>query len=181
MQCRKNKLKPKKCRMCQFSFNPHNSLQIVCSPGCAIKKAKADQAKKENKKTREKKKGLKTRAKWLKEAQIEFNKYIRKRDERIPCISCGRYHEGQFHAGHYLTVKARPELRFHPFNCNKQCRPCNEFLSGNIVLYRKNLIEKIGLENVEWLEGPHELQRLTIDDIKEIKDHYKQNGKAITK
>jgi hypothetical protein len=39
--------------------------------------------------------------------------------------------------------------------------------------YRENLIAKIGLERVEWLEGPHEPKRYRIEDLKEIRDTYR--------
>lgn len=109
----------------------------------------------------------------LKQAQAAFNAYIRARDKQEPCISCGRNHAGQYHAGHYRTVGANPELRFEELNCHKQCAPCNNHLSGNIVNYRINLIEKIGLASVEWLEGPHDPKKYTIEEIKEIRRIYK--------
>ena len=71
-----------------------------------------------------------------------------------------------------MSTGARPELRFEPLNVNKQCSACNNHLSGNIVEYRKALINKIGLEHLEWLEGPHEPKKYTVDDLREIKQHY---------
>jgi hypothetical protein len=109
----------------------------------------------------------------MKEAQQAFNAWVRARDAKEPCISCGRHHQGQYHAGHYRTTKACPELRFEPDNCWKQCSPCNTHLSGNILEYRKKLIAKLGLERVEWLEGPHEPKRYRIEDLKEIRDTYR--------
>jgi len=32
---------------------------------------------------------------------------------------------------------------------------------------------------VEWLEGPHEPQKLSVDDIKEIKEYYKEQLKLL--
>jgi hypothetical protein len=85
------------------------------------------------------------------------------------------------HAGHYMSVGARPELRFDENNVNAQCAPCNNHLSGNIVLYRKGLIAKIGLEAVEALEGPHEPKHYTVDDLKQIKADYTAMAKALEK
>lgn len=121
---------------------------------------------------------IKPRGQWLKEAQSEFNKYIRLRDAKEPCISCQRHHQGQYHAGHYRTVGAHPELRFNEINCQKQCAPCNNHLSGNLVDYRINLIKKVGLDKVEWLEGPHDPAKLSIEDIKVIKNKYRQLAKG---
>tara|TARA_Y100000782_G_scaffold86140_1_gene93531 strand:+ start:96 stop:662 length:567 start_codon:yes stop_codon:yes gene_type:complete len=135
----------------------------------------------ERKRHQARKEKVKTKGQHLRDAQSEFNKYIRLRDAKEPCISCGRFHTGQYHAGHYLTVGAKPELRFEEDNCHKQCAPCNNHLSGNLVLYRVNLINKIGLERVEWLEGPHELPNWTIEQIQEIKKHYRRKWQELEK
>lgn len=140
------------------------------------RKRKELKAKREHAKRKE---SLKSRAEWLKDAQAEFNKFIRLRDADLPCISCGRFHQGQYHAGHYLSVGSHPELRFEELNTWRQCMPCNAHLSGNIVNYRKALIEKIGLDKVEWLEGPHEPLKLTIEQIKEIKATYREKCKQL--
>jgi len=39
-------------------------------------------------------------------------------------------------------------------------------------MYRQALIEKIGIDKVEWLEGPHEPQKYTVDDLISIKAEY---------
>lgn len=116
---------------------------------------------------------------WIKQAQAAFNAYIRARDDALPCVSCGRHHSGQYHAGHYRTVGANPELRFEPDNCHKQCAPCNNHLSGNLVNYRMQLIERIGIERVEWLEGPHDAKKYSIDDLKGIVKEYKDKLKQL--
>ena len=169
--------KNKVCKICREKFIPTRPLQSVCGFDCAIATAKKTREVKERKEYREAKVKLKSRADWLKEAQAIFNQYIRLRDEKEPCISCGRFHEGQYHAGHYLTTGAHPELRFNELNVHKQCAPCNNFLSGNIIKYRQNLINKIGLQQVLFLEGPHEPLKLTIDEIKDIKSLYRQKIK----
>lgn len=170
---------PKKCRVCKEPFQPSNSLQIACGAKCAIEYAREQQRKKEAKELRERKQAIKSRQDWLKEAQTEFNKYIRERDADLPCVSCGRHHQGQYHAGHYRTVGACPELRFNELNCHKQCAPCNNHLSGNIVEYRINLIQRIGQAAVDWLEGPHDPVKYSIDEIKEIKRTYREKTKEL--
>ena len=146
---------------------------------CAIEHSRALSAKKDKKETRERKKALKSRAEWLKEAQVIVNKYIRLRDKDEPCISCGRHHEGQYHAGHYRTVGAAPELRFNELNIYKQCAPCNNHLSGNLIEYRRRLLAKIGIEKLEWLEGPHPPKKYTIEEIQAIKKEYQQKIKEL--
>jgi len=177
-------MKAKKCKICNTEFSPFNSLQIVCSIPCAIKHAEGTATKKMRQEIRHAKEAIKTRQDWLKEVQTVFNRYIRARDKHEPCISCGRNHQGQYHAGHYLSVGARPELRFDELNCHKQCAPCNNYLSGNIALYRLALVKKIGQHKVDWLEGSHEPKKYSIEDLRQLKQLYKtklkeiENGKA---
>ncbi len=52
--------------------------------------------------------------------------------------------------------------------------------SGNIAEYRIRLIKKIGLDKVEWLEGPHEPAKYTIDDLKELIVKYKAKCKELS-
>jgi hypothetical protein len=173
--------KEKKCRQCKEKFTPSRPLQSVCGFECAVKKSKADTVKREKKKHTEAKRRLKDndRSFQLKKTQQIFNKYVRLRDSCDPCISCNRHHAGQYHAGHYRTVGANPELRFDERNCHKQCSACNNHLSGNLVNYRINLIHRIGSEQVDELEGPHEPKRYTIEDLKEIQETYKHKIKEL--
>ena len=173
------KLKQKKCRQCPAKFTPWASTQTVCSPNCAIKESQNQSEKQYRKLLRDKKERIKTRPELLKEAQVEFNKFIRLRDQGEPCISCGRHHQGQYHAGHYRTVGGNPELRFNELNCHKQCSVCNNHKSGNIVEYRINLVRKIGNDCIDWLEGPHDPIKLTSDQIREIKAKYKEKVKSL--
>ncbi|TEW24926.1 recombination protein NinG, partial [Histophilus somni] len=108
--------------------------------------------KEERAKIKAVKERLKSRSERLKELQGVFNRFIRLRDKNLPCISCGRYHQGQWHAGHYRSVGACPELRFNEDNVHKQCSVCNNHKSGNVIEYRINLVAKIGVERVEFLE-----------------------------
>jgi hypothetical protein len=174
--------RPKKCKnpACGISFPPQRLGQAVCSPKCglAIKDVNQEKARKslaqiERREIKVRKEKLKSRADHLREAQAVFNEWIRLRDAALPCVSCGRFHEGQWHAGHYRTVGANPELRFNPDNVHKQCAPCNNHKSGDIVNYRINLVRRIGLERVEILEGPHKVQRYTIEDLKTMKADYR--------
>lgn len=142
------------------------------------RKLLAREARKAQRAAREK---LKTRRDWAREAQAAFNAYIRERDHDQPCISCGRHHHGQWHAGHYRSVGAAPELRFEPLNVHKQCAPCNNHKSGNAIEYRINLLSRIGAEAVAWLEGPHEPKRYTVDELKEIKRHYARAARELRK
>lgn len=57
--------------------------------------------------------------------------------------------------------------------------PCNTHLSGNAVLYRKALIAKLNIGVVEWLEGPHDLRKDTVDSLQRIKKHYNEMTKQL--
>lgn len=175
--------RPKTCSVCKTKFVPKESFQIWCAPDCALVTLKRKEQKKvrerkaiekvERREIKVRKQRLKSRADHLRETQAIFNQWIRLRDAAEPCISCGRHHDGQYHAGHYRTVASSPELRFEPLNVWKQCAPCNNHKSGDIVNYRANLVQKLGAEKVEWLEGPHEAKRYTIEDLQAMKAHYR--------
>src|SRR5690606_27037161 len=149
------KPRPKKCRntACRSEFVPARPLQTACSVACAIaltQAAKARQSREQDRQERTARRAarerIKTKGDYLRETQAAFNEWIRERDRDLPCISCGRHHQGQWHAGHYRTVGANPELRFNPLNVHKQCAPCNNHKSGDIVNYRINLVERIGAD-----------------------------------
>lgn len=144
----------------------------------ATLKAKSIVRQKEIKELNKAKEKLKTHSEWLQDLQKVFNQYIRKRDAGDGCISCGTK-SGQMQAGHYRSVGAAPELRFEELNVHAQCATCNNYLSGNLIEYRINLVKKIGAEKVEWLEGHHEPQKLTIQEIKEKIKEYKDKLKSL--
>lgn len=88
---------------------------------------------------------------WLrKKASENFRRWVRKRDEGKPCISCGSYNVTD--AGHYYSAGNHPGLEVNEDNCHGQCRKCNMFLSGNLIEYRKGLLDRIGIERVEDLD-----------------------------
>lgn len=174
--------RPKTCKnpACTAKFTPQRLGQAVCSPKCglSIKDVNKEKARKaidqvERKQIRAAKERIKSRGDYLREAQAAFNAWVRERDATLPCISCNRHHQGKYDAGHYRTVGSNPALRFNPFNCHKQCVPCNQHKSGDIVNYRINLVAKIGADKVAWLEGFHEPMRYTIEDLQGIKAHYR--------
>jgi hypothetical protein len=72
-------------------------------------------------------------------------------------------------------------LRYHHDNINLQCEPCNTAKSGNQLEYRIRLIKKIGIERVEWIEGPHELPHWKKEDYQRIEAEHKQLLKELSK
>lgn len=176
-------MRPKRCRVsgCGATFTPTRSFQKWCSPDCAVVLARQAQekqrksiAQRERREIKVRKEKLKSRADHIADTQRAFNAWIRERDAGQACISCGTTADVQYCAGHYRTTAAAPELRFEPLNVHLQCnRNCNMGKSGNLLGYRPRLIEKIGLAAVEWLEGPHEPKKYTIDDLKALTVHYR--------
>ena len=174
------KPKLKKCRLCKAEFSPRSSLDKVCGVTCAIKYAKDKEATKQKQTDRIRKELLKSRGDWIREAQAQFNRFIRIRDADQVCISCQKPPKKR-NAGHFLSAGGFPELRFNELNVHLQCEHCNTYLSSNAIEYRINLIKKIGVEKVEWLEGPHEPAKLSIQDIKDIKKKYSALSRELEK
>lgn len=171
----------KACKVCGAGFVPFLSTQVVCGVKCATKvpKLARKEAKDDRKRTREKLADMKPLSHWVKQAQVAFNAWIRARDANLPCISCGRNHQGAHDAGHYLSTGARPELRFDEANCHRQCVPCNQHRHGDVARYRVGLIERTGLANVERLEGPHPPRKWNRDELKALTADYRARLRAM--
>lgn len=167
------KVKTRKCPICETRFEKRSMTHNVCSPACAIEAGARKKAAIARRDLRRELIGIKPRSVWLREAQAVFNAFIRQRDINEPCISCGRFHTGSYDAGHYRSVGAMPALRFNEDNVHRQCVPCNQFKSGNIVEYRLRLACKIGQERLAELETDHPVAKYTIDDAKAIKATYR--------
>lgn len=196
----KQQPKRKLCRNCRARFEPYNSLQVACSQPCAIalsqnpdameiirKRAEAAQrreARKAKLAHREANKSLPARTK---EAQAAFNRYVRTRDHDQPCISCGRIDltdpltGGKWDCGHFLSVGAHPELRFETLNAHRQCKHCNSHLSSNHGNYRRRLQTRIGIAQLAWLEGAHELPHWRHDDLIAIRQKFERLTKELIK
>jgi hypothetical protein len=150
----------------------------------ATEKKKAKEAQEDRKKTREKLDAMRTKPHLVKIAQIYFNKFIRERDLLKPCISCGKPPDDSangWDASHYRSVGSSPHLRFVEDNCQKSCKHCNQFLAGNIVEYRKGLIERIGLKRVEQIESDQTVRKYTKEALQEIARHYNEEARRLKK
>lgn len=170
-----------KCAICREPFVKRSMMHKACKPECAAIVAQRKREKEERKQLAAKREALKPRSKWMAEAQAAFNAWIRWRDRDQPCISCGRFHQGAYDAGHYRSVGSMPALRFDEDNCHKQCVPCNQHKSGNAVEYRIGLTTRIGEARVARLEGPHKAIKHTIEELKAVKATYRGRLKAAQK
>ena len=189
-----SRTKPRKCPECHQPYVKRRAVQptcgaLPCQEAYAIKIAKKAVWKREKMQRaadRAQREELKTARDYIKPAQDAFNAFIRERDKDQPCICCGRFASsddwtpgGTWDAGHFLGRGAYPELRFEETNCHKQLKTCNGgsgkyAKKGRTVSqgYREGLIDRIGVDRVEWLEGPHEPKHYTIEDLKAIKALY---------
>ncbi|MDR0805968.1 MAG: recombination protein NinG [Enterobacteriaceae bacterium] len=165
------------CPICGVKFVKMRIGQKTCFNGkCALAFARQEKKKKEEKAERrllrEKRRELRPRAEYLKDAQRAVNAYVRERDKNKPCVSCGTT-EAKWDAGHYRTTAAAPQLRFDPRQIHKQCSVCNQHKSGNIVSYRAELIRRIGVEAVEEIENSNEIKRWSIEELKAVREQFK--------
>jgi len=150
----------------------------------AEKQARAA-AKVERAETRRRKEAIKTLPKLKKEAEREFNAFIRARDADQPCISCGApppdlsgLHAGR-DAGHYRSVGSAAHLRYHEDNVHAQCVHCNQHGAGRAVEYRIGLIARIGEARVVALETNNTVRKWSHDELRAIRDTYKAKLKEM--
>lgn len=188
----------RKCKVCGDSFRPFKSIQTWCTPECGVTlagrlvakkeaKAKAD----ERRQTREQLEALKTVPQLKKEAQREFNRFIRARDRLAGhgCISSGKPLQwgaagitgSAVDAGHYRSTGAADHLRFSEDNCHAQSVHENRDRAGNAVAYRFGLIARIGLARVEALENDNTPVKWTREGLREIRDTYRARANALEK
>ena len=151
-------------------------------------KVKQSQAKKEKAvkiNLRARKDKLKSVSDWNKEAQAAINKYVKFRDHGKPCVSCGCElsinYGGTTDCGHYRSRGSASHLRFNLLNMASQCSRCNRYLSGNVVEYRKELINRIGVDRVEQLENDNEPRKFDIEYLKRLKRIFNKRARYYEK
>lgn len=128
---------------------------------------------------KQKTKGIIKTSDLKKTTQRIVNKWIRERDCDEPCLACGRFQDKQ-DASHFIAQGSSGYLRYCPINIHNTCYACNRYKHGNLILYRINLVKKIGLKNVEWLEeNMQKLFSYTPEQLKAIMDSCKNNTYGI--
>jgi hypothetical protein len=177
------KVRMRKCAVpaCRAPFTPRSMTHKCCGPECAEVLVKIERDRAARKERQEGLAKLKRRVDWMREAQTAFNAFVRCRDELagLPCVSCGRHHQGQNHAGHFLSVGAHPAHRFNEINVWLQCQPCNVHLSGNALNYRRELVRRIGVEALELLETDTSARKYSVQELQEIKTTYVKKLKEL--
>lgn len=183
-------MRVRRCVNCGKWFNPTRSIQPGCSHECEMEIAIAHaEGSLESRVKQEAIDASKAKREFvsndrdhqLKLTQTVFNAWVRFRDKGEPCNSCGRSTGCKMNAGHFLSVASHPSLRFNALNAHLQCEHCNRYKNGNMGGYKPRLIEKIGLDKVEWLEGPHDKVKYTCDQLREIRAYYAKLTRAKNK
>jgi hypothetical protein len=173
-------MKPRKCKYCKQPFEPYVFLQKNCfDPNCVTEWINEVKQKNWQKKKAKLKADLMTVQDYIKLTQQVFNKYIRIRDAGQNCISCNKPPKKE-NAGHYYNANNHWNVRFNELNVHLQCEHCNTFLSGNLIEYRKYLINKIGLEQLTLLEAEaNKTRKFTVNELKKIINTYKEKIKEL--
>lgn len=184
-----------RCPQCKTRLVPGQRIHPECISDYATAQAEKTQraqakkaraaAKVARAETRRRKEAIKTIPVLIKEAQREFNAYIRARDRDQPCISCGApppdlsgLHAGR-DAGHYRSVGSASHIRFHEDNVHAQCVHCNQWGSGRAVDYRIGLVARLDLARVEALEHNNTPHKWTNDELRGIRDTYRAKLKEL--
>src|SRR6185369_637873 len=180
------KVRTRKCavKSCRKPFPPRSMSHKACSPECAAEYAKLEREKKDRQERQKGLQALKTKRDYIKDTQVAFNAFCRYRDmlAGYPCISSGRpldWSGNQVDAGHFRSVGSAPHLRFNENNCHAQSKHDNQYKSGNAVEYRIGLIARIGLERVEALEADNGIKKWPIEELIQIRDHYRLKLKQL--
>ena len=186
----------KTCKACKNRFTPqaNKPFQTWCSYECALIISAMNRRKQRNKQEAEKVKEwrkekrvlqekLKTLSDYEKEAKKVFQEFIRLRDKDLPCISCGKSNCPDWAGGHYFAAGMYSGMIFNEDNCHKQCNShCNKFLSGNLLEYRRGLIERYGIDFVERIEmqaNEKRAYKYSKDELQKIKEYYKNKVKEL--
>lgn len=174
---------PRTCPVCATPYIPARPMQAVCGARCAHRKIKQDKAD-ERAQVKTRKEAIKTIPDLIKEAQREFNAYIRARDADQLCICCGSplgtgEVGGAYDCGHYRSTGSAPHLRFDERNAHAQRKVCNRWGAGRAVDYRIGLVARIGLEAVEALESDNAPRKWLREELIYIRDTYRAKLKEL--
>jgi 5-methylcytosine-specific restriction endonuclease McrA len=91
------------------------------------------------------------------------------------CISCGKIETlDKSNVSHYCG-RAHLITRWDLSNIWLSCIACNKWRSGNLIEYRKALIEKIGIKEVERLEAIYQRPAgFSVFDLQLMYEEYKK-------
>lgn len=181
-------IKEKICKICKIKFTPNKNM--FCPPTCNSYKCMTEYAMKHlSNKKKLKAKESRAALKKFNDSDINvlkrraiytFNKFIRLRDNKKTCVSCGiEVKENMAHASHFKPANTYSYLRFDESNVHKSCSKCNVFLSGNLNEYRIRIVDRIGEKELIRLDKPNQFKKWTAEEYNNIIDTYKQKIKQL--
>lgn len=183
------KASTRRCNYCRRKIASedalYGALKAFCNYVCLRNYASSNAGQKAVQKARriehiERKESLKTRSDYVKEAQAAFNRYVRIRDSKRGCISCGSMPEqklgGTMDCGHYRSRGSAPHLKFDLRNTAGQCVKCNRYLSGSVTEFRIGLIKRWDTERIEALEADNSSRKFTEDYLRRIKSVFNKRA-----
>ena len=197
-----NPNKDYKCKVCKGGFKKRNSLQVVCSPKCAITHAKRISEREEKREAQQMRIEWRSNKAKLREEvgqkvdnvsipalQRKINLLVRLIDKGHRCISSDKQYKN-YDAGHFHAVGPRPWIRFHLLNIWAQSKIDNGAFEGNKDGYRRGIIGLFGkelmdqIDELEWKYQDISLMKHEIKDamsrvdecIGEINKKHKSSG-----
>lgn len=175
----------KTCKICKAKFEP---IRLSTEPTCQSfecrlafatqhleKKREAARKEQKIKNKKEYNDKFKKLSEYEAEAKKSFQKWIRLRDYGKPCISCGKIPKDPA-GGHFYNAGIYSGMIFNEDNCHLQCNAhCNKFLSGNLLEYRKGLINRYGedfVKNLDELSNQKRNYKYTKQELIDKKQEY---------
>ncbi len=179
-----------------YKWTSNIQMQRCCqNPNCVLQRTVKIREKKEaNKRSKlhqEKKEGrerlMDMPARLKRAREKAFQVWVKLRDfswfvkigKDPACVMCGNTNPQVWHACHFQSVGSKPELQFHPDNCHLGCGQCNFFAAQGDTQYRNNLIQKVGIETVEYLENFNAAIKWYPEEVEEIRSHFQELIKGL--
>lgn len=179
-----------KCKICRTEYDKRFVSQKTCGDPICKQEQKRQEALERTRRAdiRKRLAALKTKPEMVKEVDAIFSKYIRYRDRHQKCICCNMPLNssgsiptlgGDYDAGHYVT-RGNMATRWDEMNVHAQRKHCNRYEGGNYIGFRKGLIARIGLEEVERLEAlKGTIRKFTMQEMEAIRDYFKNALKKL--
>lgn len=114
-----------------------------------------------------------------------FSQWLRKSGANengiCECFICGHAaHYSEMQAGHFVK-RGNSFLRYDPRNITINCKSCNEYKDGNLVLYAKKLEEQNpGITSILMEEG-NIVYKFTRQELKDLISEYTKRLKQLHK
>ena len=113
-----------------------------------------------------------------------FSKFIRLRKSengKCECFTCGKIdYVEKMDCGHFISRK-HLATRFDEINCEIQCKECNQFKNGNLILFEKKLIREHGIDAISNLKyKSNQIKKYSQMEFQEIIDKYKKKVNEIS-